>query len=148
MLRGTPRSQRGTEIVEFAITAFLLFILLFGIIEFSIILFDQATITNASREGARTGILFHPQPRDIAAENTAITTVVDNYAQTFLMSLGGASSMTINVQRSDLNGDGMFDSGDELRVTVTYPYHFLILPSFVSSLSDFALAGSTVMRAE
>ena len=34
--------------------------LLFGIIEFGIILYDKAMITNASREGARAGIVFDP----------------------------------------------------------------------------------------
>ncbi|MDX5376894.1 MAG: pilus assembly protein, partial [Halomonas sp.] len=60
--------QRGSEVVEFAISASLLFILLFGIIEFSVALFDKATLTNASREGARTGILYRPEPRDTASE--------------------------------------------------------------------------------
>jgi Flp pilus assembly protein TadG len=32
--------------------------LLFGIIEFGIILYDKAMITNASREGARAGIVY------------------------------------------------------------------------------------------
>ena len=66
----------------------LLLILLFGIIEFSIILYDKAMITNASREGARTGILYRadPQtgeydPRDLAE----IQAVVNNYLQNYLI---------------------------------------------------------------
>jgi Flp pilus assembly protein TadG len=51
------RSYRGTAIVEFAIILPLLLVLLFGIIEFGIILYDKAVITNASREGARAGIV-------------------------------------------------------------------------------------------
>ena len=45
------RDQRGTSFVEFAMILPLLIILLFGIVEFSIILYDKAVLTNASREG-------------------------------------------------------------------------------------------------
>ena len=103
--------QRGSEVVEFAISASLLFILLFGIIEFSVALFDKATLTNASREGARTGILFRPEPRDSANENAAIEQAIRNYAEQYLISLGGPASMTIDIQRIDRNSNGRFDAG-------------------------------------
>ena len=57
------RCQQGTSLVEFAFVAPFFLLLLFGIIEFSVILFDKATITNASREGARVGILFRDGDR-------------------------------------------------------------------------------------
>ena len=44
--------------VEFALVAPLLFVLLFGIIESCLILYDQAFITNASREGARYAAMY------------------------------------------------------------------------------------------
>lgn len=47
-----PRKQQGSETVEFAISSTLLFIILFGIIEFSVALYDKAILTNASREEA------------------------------------------------------------------------------------------------
>ena len=37
--------------------------LLFGIIEFGIMLYDKVMITNASREGAQAGIVFAPGGR-------------------------------------------------------------------------------------
>jgi Flp pilus assembly protein TadG len=139
--------------VEFAFVATVFFMLLFGIIEFSVILFDKAIITNASREGARTGILFRADDRtlgsgDLAAEKTLVENVVNNYASAYLISLGGASSITTQVQRTDRNGNGEFDVGDDLTVNVTYPYNFLVLPGFANSLSDYTLGAVTVMRAE
>lgn len=149
---GSRRHQEGTETVEFAISATLLFLLLFGIIEFSVALFDKATLTNASREGARTGILFRPAPRDTVAggaEDVAIEQAINDYAEAFLISLGGEASMDVDIQRVDLNANGSFDSGDELQVTVNYPYQFLLLPGFVAGLGDFIdLSATTVMRAE
>jgi Flp pilus assembly protein TadG len=145
--------QQGTSLVEFAFVAPVFFLLLFGIIEFGVILFDKATITNASREGARTGILFRPGDRTIGGvnltdEKTEIETVVNNYASAYLLSLGGSSSITTTVTRTDRDGNGVFDVGDDLTVSVNYPYNFMILPGFAAGLSDYTLGAVTVMRAE
>jgi DNA-binding NarL/FixJ family response regulator len=45
--------QTGAQLVEFAIILPLLITILFAVIEFGFMLYDQAIITNASREGAR-----------------------------------------------------------------------------------------------
>ena len=59
-----------------------------GIIEFSVLLYDKAMITNASREGARAGCLF-----DSPAN---VSDVVNHYLQNNLISLGaGGSNATI-----------------------------------------------------
>lgn len=146
---GMRKEQRGAELVEFALTASLLFLLLFGIVEFSVALFDKATITNAGREGARTGIVFRPSPRDLAAEDAAINEAIEQYAEDYLISLGGPAEMDIAIQRSDLNGNGAFDAGDELTVTVDYPYQFMIVPAFVAPMGEgINLSSTIVMRAE
>ena len=147
MIIGTRSRQRGAELVEFAITALLLFVLLFGIIEFSVALFDKATITNAGREGARTGILFRPDQRDLDAEDAAIREAINNYAADYLISLGGPAEMEIDIERTQ-NG-GSFGVGDELTVTVTYPYQFLIIPGFIAGMGGgINLSSTIVMRAE
>jgi hypothetical protein len=56
------KDQNGTAIVEFAIVLPILFLFVLGIIEFGALLYDKAVITNASREGARTAIVFHADP--------------------------------------------------------------------------------------
>ena len=50
--------QCGVAAVEFALILPLLLALLFGMAEVSLLLYDQAVITNASREGARAGIVL------------------------------------------------------------------------------------------
>ncbi len=142
-----PRKQRGAELVEFAITSLLLFLLLFGIIEFSVALFDKATVTNAAREGARTGILFRPDPRVPEEEDAIIEQVINEYAADYLISLGGPAQMQIDIQREQ-NGES-FGVGDELIVTVTYPYQFLVIPGFVAGLGGgINISSTTRMRAE
>ncbi|UCE94734.1 MAG: pilus assembly protein, partial [Flavobacteriaceae bacterium] len=87
MIRGIIHSledQRGASAVEFAIILPLLLVFLFGIIEFSIMFYDKAVITNASREGARTGIVFD-NPR---ISETQIQSVVQDYAENRLITFG------------------------------------------------------------
>jgi len=143
------RNQRGVAMIEFAIVATLLFILLFAIIEFSIILFDKAVITNASREGARRGIVYDPN----GTSEEVIKTAVINSA-TKLISLGGPSSFDEHNITVDPNNClrprnlVKCPAGTPLTVTVNYQYHFLILPKFVTQLADLNLSATTVMRME
>ena len=51
-------NEKGAAIVEFAIILPLLLLLVFGMIEFSLLMYNKAMITNASREGARRGIVY------------------------------------------------------------------------------------------
>ena len=136
---GKINNQNGAALVEFAIVLPVLLMLIFGMIEFSILLYDKAMITNASREGARAGIVYSfPTPVTTAA----ITQTVNNSLQTNLISLGGASAPTITA--GQCTGSGM-----PLTVAVTYPYKFLVLPNFVQSLSGtITLNAQTVMRCE
>ena len=51
------RSQSGVAAVEFALILPVLLLIVFGIINFGLYLYDKAVVTNASREGARAGIV-------------------------------------------------------------------------------------------
>ncbi len=55
--RGARRASIGQSAVEFALVAPLLFLLLFGIVDFGRAMFYQNEVTNAAREGARIAIL-------------------------------------------------------------------------------------------
>jgi Flp pilus assembly protein TadG len=48
-----PRSERGAAAVEFALVMPLLFLLVFGIIEFGFIFNKELGVTHSAREGAR-----------------------------------------------------------------------------------------------
>lgn len=54
------RSERGAVAVEFALVVPVLFLMIFGIIEFGIIYNSQLQITAAVREGAREAALGTP----------------------------------------------------------------------------------------
>jgi Flp pilus assembly protein TadG len=50
-----PNRQRGVALVEFALVAVLLFVLLFGIIGYAYMMSFQQSLTQAAAEGARAG---------------------------------------------------------------------------------------------
>ena len=75
------RNHRGASAVEFALILPLLIVILFGIVEFGLLMYNKAVITNASREGARAGIVFSPRPNV-----PDIKQVVRNYADAHVVS--------------------------------------------------------------
>jgi len=138
-MKVNPRGEAGASAVEFAIILPILVLLIFGIIEFSVALYDKAMITNASREGARAGIIY----RVPSVTDGEITNVVDSYLGSSLITFGAPVAANTTVTRIGYN------PGDELKVTVNYNYTFLIIPSFVTSLSGgINMAAETVMRME
>jgi Flp pilus assembly protein TadG len=142
----------GTAIVEFAIVLPLLLIITLGIIEFSIALYDKAMITNASREGARTGIVFNVDSDGnwTPVEDTVIQNRVNNYLETYLRSLGdGNAAANTTITRAPDPMTGKYSPGGELHVSVTYRYTFLALPNFIADIiNPINLTANTVMRFE
>jgi Flp pilus assembly protein TadG len=135
------KNQKGAAAVEFAIVFPILLVLIFGIIEFSIMLYNKAMITNASREGARSGIVF-ASPR---VPNTDITSVIDTYCSNSLITFGTQNIPVVTISRS---GTGA-EAGDILTVDVSYHYDFLVLPNLIENLiSGMDLTATTVMRME
>jgi Flp pilus assembly protein TadG len=135
------KGQKGASAVEFAIVLPVLVLLLVGTMEFSILLYDKAVITNASREGARAGIVYS-YPNSIS--DAEIKAVVNNYCAGHMITFGAAPGATTNISRA-----GSGSAGDPLTVSVNYHYDFLVIPNFLSNLAGgINLAGQTVMRME
>ena len=85
------KKQFGVAAVEFAIILPVLLLLIFGAIEFGIMMYDQAVITNASREGARAGVVYvvgNPNADGIATAQSVATSYCGNNLITFGTSPG------------------------------------------------------------
>ena len=133
-------NQKGAALVEFAIVLPLLLVLVFGMIEFSIMFYDKAVITNASREGARAGIVYDFPDRVTMGQ---IEDAVKEYASGRLISFGGANLAPDIVSNECLN------AGDSLTVSVAYEYTYLVLPSLITTLTGpIDLTAVTTMRCE
>lgn len=121
--------------VEFAIILPVFIILIFGIIEFSILLYNKGIITHAAREGARLGVVYDfgldPEVNNRKSE-TEIRDKVDEYIANNLISFSNSTPNTEVITDICPNQTA---SEQELIVRVEYPYSFLVLPNFVTQLA-------------
>jgi Flp pilus assembly protein TadG len=153
------RSEKGVSAVEFALIAPLLFVLTFGIVEFGLLLFDKAVVTNASREGARAAIVFNVAD-DVYTPltDTEIKDIVKTYAngddgRGHLVNLGGTSNLLTDADIDiDPSEENRVSEGD-ITVTVTFTYDFLVFPDLTELLGgsfdgSIDLVGRTKMRME
>ncbi len=139
-MKRKPMNQKGSAAVEFALVLPVLLILVFGIVEFSVALYDKAVVTNASREGARAGIVY----RDPPVTDAEISNIVNSYCQNRLLTFGSPNPVTTTVVR-----EGSGASGDDLTVRVQYQYGFLVIPRFVTGITGgIQLEAQTIMRME
>ena len=126
--------ESGTALIEFAIVLPLLITILFGTIEFGLLMFNKQVLTNASREGARYGIVSQTD----RYTNTDIGSVVNNYCASHLVTFGAT-----NTPITTSNADTAASFGDNLSVSVTYNYDFLVMP-----INPITLSAQTIMKYE
>jgi Flp pilus assembly protein TadG len=138
MIRKIWERQGGQSLVEFALVLPVFLILLFGIVEFGLLLYNQHVITNASREGARYGIVVRAPRRSVAE----IEAVVDSYCADHMLTFGsGTPATTVTFAGQSF--------GDDLAVEVTFHYDFLVLPNFIATfLGGTDLRAHTTMKYE
>ena len=127
-------SQRGTSAVELALILPVFLLLVFGMMELSVALYDQAVITNASREGARAGVVLR-NPKLTSAE---IQQLVLDYAAGNLITFGAAVTPVVTVTQST---PATFPN--PLRVNVSYTYTGLGLGNLLSAISQPVVLSAT-----
>ncbi len=131
------RQRRGAAAVEFAIVAPVFFLFVFGIIEYGRMVMVQQVLTNASREGARIGVLDPPTGQ---TSLPLVTSTVNNY----LTSAGitGATIVTTPTEPSTAT------YGQSVTVKVSVLFNnvsWLPTPIWLGSKT---LSASSVMRRE
>ena len=136
--RSTRTREAGTSIVEMTIVLPLLLLLVFAIGDFGVAYTRWVSLTNAAREGARTGVVFRTPCTAGTVENEIRTTVSD-YA--YSSCLDGTTNNT------DIVG-ACLGTGTELRVTATAPYNYLALSALAGLAPTLNLSARTVMRNE
>jgi Flp pilus assembly protein TadG len=96
--RASRSNERGQALVEAALTFPLLFLIFFGIIEFSLVIFSYNTISNAAREGARCGII-DPRVRTCSIEAAArgLTTAIQCSGAGMLVTTPASPAGTVRV---------------------------------------------------
>jgi len=131
---------RGVSMIEFALVLPLLLLIVFGIVEFSVALYDKAVITNASREGARKGVIYQTPP----LTDAQIAQVAIDASAPHLITFGGSASPQATVTKPSGG-----TAGNPLTVTVTYEFTGLLLGDLLSVLTGSqTLTASTTMVIE
>lgn len=135
----------GVAAVEFAVVAPLFFLLVFGMIEYGRLVMVQQLLTNASREGARTGVVLSAADLTLDKIRPSVTDFLTD---------AGISTTNATVTAAAVNPDGSekllgsANYGDGIKVSVSIPFgdvSYLPSPKF---LNGKTLTTTTVMRYE
>lgn len=133
------RSERGAELIEFAIVAPLLMFLMAGIFDFGMMFRSYEVVTNAAREGARVGVLDGYADVDVQDR-------VDQYLAA--SGLTGTRTVTVTVVPVT-TGAGTFNARS---VNVAYTYPFVVLGPiatvFGGTFGSIQLQATAIMRTE
>ena len=135
--RRRPLDEMGVATVEFGFILPMLILIVSGIIEFGLALYDKAVITNASREGARAGIVL----RVPAVTPAEITARVKSYTGSALLGLGAPDTVTVDFPAQS--------NPAYLAVRVSYTFRGLALGTLLSAINvPLVLTSTTVMVRE
>ena len=130
-------NERGAVAAEFAIVIPVLLLIVFGTMEFGMMMYGREVVTNATREGARYGIVAQAPPVTSAQMITLATT--------YLTGTGvSPTSVTFSVPAC-CGGTG---TPVTLAATYRYPWFVPYIPSVLGLPSPFPLNITTTMRHE
>lgn len=122
------RGQKGAALLEAAITIPIILLISVGIFEFGRAYQTWQVLTNAAREGARIAVLE-------AYTDAQVTTTVRNYLTSG--QLPNAGTATITVVRNVA-----FGATTASRVTVNYPFQFMVLNPVAKLVSGTSTVGT------
>jgi hypothetical protein len=145
-LRGRRGRQRGGETVEFALLAFFFFVLLFTVIDMSLVMFNNAATNHAARYAARQGTLYwmlsdndfdESDPRgNICVKDEMIESVVEFYEDNILIPTAEGFSPpefdVVGAVRDDGNNRWCEVRDNNVQVSLAYPHDYVILDGLLS----------------
>ena len=125
------RRSSGQSMVEFALVAPVLFLILIAILQFGQAFTNYIQVTNGARDGARKAIVSRSDPNAVATVQNAVKSSVWSLNQ---------SNLGISVTPAQ-----PWTAGQSVTVTVTYPYDISIMGVVVGSGT---LTSTTTQRIE
>jgi Flp pilus assembly protein TadG len=138
------RCRRGAALIEFVIVVSLLILMLFGIIEVGLLFKDQATISQAAREAARSAAVGSSTT---TAKNRAVNTAAGITLATSNVTLEKSTdngSTWTTLGDSGSNNDAV--AGNLIRATVTYNHS--LVTSLIYTGGTKTLTAKMIMRRE
>jgi Flp pilus assembly protein TadG len=143
-MRRIIKNERGAALLEAAITIPIILLISVGIFEFGRAFQTWQVLTNAAREGARIAVIA-------GTTNEQIETRVRDYLDGGGLPLARSADVNIDVQR-----DVPLGSSNASRITINYPFNFMVLnpvvrlvtPQSNTGAGPLAMAASALMRNE
>lgn len=148
-MRARSRSERGAELIEFALVLPLLLLVVLGIVDFGFLFQRMEVVTNAAREGARIGVLPGYTSADVCSR------VLDFVQNGGLPTTGSCPTPTNPTLDIDTAYTIALPSGasiEGIRVGVAYNHQYVflgpIMQLFGGSLGSVPVRGVAIMRDE
>jgi Flp pilus assembly protein TadG len=124
------RSQQGAALLETAIVLPMIMLVCVGIFEFGRAYQTWQVLTNASREGARLAVLD-------GQTDSAVRTRVNDY-------LSGGGLNTLGDSNIVVDRTVALGSSTASRVTVNYPFEFMMLNPIVRMITPTSTTGAPI----
>lgn len=148
-LKSRLKSERGAELIEFALILPLLLLIMLGIVDFGFMFQRYEVLTNAAREGARIAVLPGYTTADVQARVCA-------YVKTGGLPLTGTCPNPGNPAISVTNVSIAVPAGPALTaksVTVTFTHSYMFVGPIAGLFSGtftttFPITSTAVMRNE
>ncbi|MBC8746944.1 Flp pilus assembly protein TadG [Paraburkholderia sp. WC7.3g] len=142
-LRGTSlRGQRGATAVEFALVSGMLCMLLIGICEFSRVLFDWNTASEAVRLGARTAVVCDANAAVIKTRMQALLPLLNN-ANVDVSYLPAGCDADVSTARNSCNTVTVSITGVTVQTIIPFVPQSLTMPPFTTTLPRESLTSSS-----
>ena len=126
------RSERGAELVEVALITPIMLFMLAGIFDMGFLLNHYTVATNAAREGARVAAVPGWTTPDVQAR-------VNSY-----LSGGGLPTTGVVTEVEPLAVTAGARTFNAVRVTVSYPYNYIMLGTIAEFFNDDPDRGATI----
>jgi Flp pilus assembly protein TadG len=138
------KSERGAELIEFALVLPLLMLIVLGIADFGFLFQRMQVMTNAAREGARIAVLQGYASADVEARAKA-------FVQTGGVPVTGTNpAVQVTNVTIPTGAGGPTRSGRRVEVTYTHQYLFIgpFAGWFGGSFTSVPVRGIAIMRSE
>jgi Flp pilus assembly protein TadG len=127
------RDTRGAALLEMALTLPLMLLVAIGIVEFGRAYQTWQVLTNAAREGARIAVLP-------GIDDATVTSRVQSYMSDG--QLPNSATANITITRNNTIAIGATGSATASRVTVDYPFTFMVLQPIAQLVDPHSTAGA------